>query len=81
MGLDKKIKKLIERISFLSYDEKGNLISRLPSLDTEKKERLFDFLAIEEAKIVSLNLRYLVTFEKTYHKWQNTFSQISQLIK
>lgn len=81
MSLDEKIKKLIEKISFLSYDEKGNLIARLPSLDTKKKERLFNFLIIEEAKIVSVNLRYLVTFEKTYHKWQNIFNQISQLIE
>jgi hypothetical protein len=81
MNLDERIKKLIEKISFLSYDEKENLISWLSRLDNSKKEKLFDFLAIEEAKVASVQSKYASIFQTTYQKHQNTFNKISQLIK
>ena len=79
MELD-QLKNLIERSSFLAYDEKGVLISRLPSLPEEKRKKLGTFLAIEESKFVTINLKYAAVFQATYVKWQNTFDQISALV-
>jgi len=75
-----QLKNLIERSSFLAYDEKGVLISKLPTLSEEKRKKLGQFLAIEESKFITINLKSAAIFQTTYLKWQNTFDQISQLI-
>lgn len=81
MTIDQQLKNIIEKSSFLAYDEKGFLISKLPQLNSEKKEKLAKFLMIEEAKILTINVKYAAIFQTVYTKWQNTFDKISQLIR
>ena len=80
MAIDQQLKNLIGKSSFLTYDEKGVLISKLPSLNAEKKKKLGEFLLLKAAKFVTINLKYAAIFQAVYTKWQNTFDKISQLI-
>ncbi|MGC9048852.1 MAG: hypothetical protein ACP5IX_01380 [Patescibacteria group bacterium] len=80
MTIDQRLKNLIEKSSFLTYDEKGFLIAKLPSLSLEKKQKLIELLINEESKIFTLNLKYAAVFQTVYIKWQNTFDQISKII-
>lgn len=77
---EQQLKNLIENCSFLAYDEKGFLISQLPRLEPEKKKKLYEFLLIEKAKFITINLKYATVFQTIYINWQSIFDKISKLI-
>lgn len=80
METEQQLKKLIEKSSFLAYDEKGALLAKLSSLNAEKKKKLYEFLLLEAAKFSTISLKYAAVFQTVYTKWQNTFDKISKLI-